>query len=126
MTASASRNDGRFPPLTTISANEISRSEPDLRSGLYWLVAGGLLAVAVYGVIFAVTLWRPLPYWDYWASVKSYQAWREWPISTWQFIRDHVIAQNNEHRLPITFAASFIENSFVVSQPYFARGFRIE
>jgi hypothetical protein len=60
-----------------------------------------------YGVALAIQLWRVLPFWDQWEAVKAYRAWTAGALS---FL--DLVAQHNEHRLPLTKLAFLVDFAF--------------
>ncbi|MET4261088.1 hypothetical protein ABIC09_006055 [Bradyrhizobium sp. S3.12.5] len=74
-----------------------------------WVAAATSTITAVYGLTLAISFWRSFPYWDQWRAVVMYQAWTEQQMPLWQFLRDHIVAQHNEHRVPLTELAFLID-----------------
>ena len=63
--------------------------------------------VAGYGIALAIQLWRVLPFWDQWEAVRIYQAWTTGALSFFD-----LVAQHNEHRIPLTNLAFLVDFAF--------------
>lgn len=64
-----------------------------------------LAAFAIYEALFAIQLWRAIPYADHWHGVIVYRAWKSGGLSPFQFAVQYLLGPHAEHRvLPTQFA----------------------
>jgi hypothetical protein len=77
---------------------------PRYLKGACLISAAAALGLAAYEIAVAIKLWRVLPVDDQWEAVTIYQDWAAGTLSP-----ARLLAQHNEHRLPLTRLAFLID-----------------
>jgi hypothetical protein len=77
---------------------------PRYLKGACLISAAAALGLAAYEIAVAIKLWRVLPVDDQWEAVTIYQDWAAGTLSP-----ARLLAQHNEHRLPLTRLAFLVD-----------------